>query len=149
VSTPAALTRPAPPGTVARRSLARVAVAVARLLALLPPKRLSAVLTVLSRGARPARYDQAKAARDLVLAVSLRCLGPQGCLPRSLATVVLSRLSGRWPTWCVGVRVAPPFGAHSWVEADGRMVDESLPDGYLTRLIAVPAGPRHRRCDAR
>ena len=132
-------------GTVRRRLAARIAVVVARGLAMLPPRRIRAVLTVLRRGARPAGYAEAKAARDLVLAVSLRCLGPQGCLPRSLATAVLCRLSGRWPTWCVGVRKAPPFGAHAWVEADGRMVDEPLPDGYFARLTAVPPGTTHRQ----
>jgi hypothetical protein len=142
VSTPSALVRPRS-GTVGRRLAARIAVLVARGLAMLPPKRIRSVLTFLRQGARPAGYTEAKAARDTILSVSLRCLGPQGCLPRSLATVVLCRLSGRWPTWCVGVRVAPPFGAHAWVEADGRMVDEPMPDGYLARLMAVP--PRATR----
>jgi len=149
VSTPAALTRPTPTGTVGRRSAARIAVVVAHALSRLPPKRLHSVLAVLRRGARPARYAEAKAARDLVLAVSLRCLGPRGCLPRSLATAVLCRLTGRWPTWCVGVRVAPPFGAHSWVEADGRMVDEPMPEGYLARLISLPPVADRRSPDDR
>ncbi|GIE88416.1 lasso peptide biosynthesis B2 protein [Actinoplanes regularis] len=148
MTTPAALTRPEPPGTAARRFAARIAVLLARALAMLPPKRLRWVLTVLSRGARPARYAQAKAARDLVMAVSLRCLGPQGCLPRSLATVLLCRFAGRWPTWCVGVRVTPPFSAHSWVEADRRLVDEPMPGECLARLITVPPGPDRRCSDA-
>ncbi|GGN63914.1 hypothetical protein GCM10010112_23600 [Actinoplanes lobatus] len=139
MTTPAALVRPTPPGTVGRRSVARVAVLLARGLAMAPPKRIRAVLTVLRRGARPSGYAEAKASRDMVLAVSLRCLGPQGCLPRSLATVILCRLAGHWPAWCVGVGTAPPFTAHAWVEADGRMVDEPMPDGYLAKLITVPA----------
>ncbi|MEV6302676.1 lasso peptide biosynthesis B2 protein [Actinoplanes sp. NPDC051861] len=137
MSTPAALTRPVPPGTIGRRFVARLAVLAARALAVLPPRRLRTVLAVLRRGARPAGYAEAKAARDLVIAVSLRCLGPRGCLPRALATVLLCRLAGTWPTWCVGVRVAPPFGAHSWVEADGLLVDEPMPEGYLARLFTV------------
>jgi hypothetical protein len=137
VSTPGALVRPTS-GTAGRRFAARLAVLVARGVATLPPRRIRSVLTVLRLGARPARYDEAESAREVVLAVSLRCLGPQGCLPRSLATAVLCRMSGSWPTWCVGVRVAPPFGAHAWVEADGRMVDEPMPDGYMAKLIEVP-----------
>lgn len=137
MTVPGALRRPSgvPP---ARRAAARLAVSLAKLLALLPPGRLRTVLTLLSRGARPAAYDRARAAREAVLAVSLTCLGPRGCLPRSLATALLCRMAGAWPTWCVGARVMPPFGAHAWVEAEGRAVAEDAPDGYLTPLIAVP-----------
>ncbi|MEU4690062.1 lasso peptide biosynthesis B2 protein [Actinoplanes sp. NPDC023714] len=138
MSTPAALTRPARPGTPGRRLMARSAVLAAHGLATLPPARLRAVLAVLRRGAGPATYAEAEAARNLVLAVSLRCLGPKGCLPRSLATVLLCPAAGRWPTWCVGVRVAPPFAAHSWVEAEGRMVGEPMPAGYLATLFTLP-----------
>jgi hypothetical protein len=96
-------------------------------------------MTLLRRGAAPATHVNAKAARDAVLAVSLACTGPQGCLPRSLATALLCRMSGQWPVWCVGVRVLPPFGAHAWVEAEGRLVDEDAPDDYFQRLMTVPA----------
>ncbi|MGP4025015.1 lasso peptide biosynthesis B2 protein [Actinomadura sp. 3N407] len=137
MTVPSALHRPSgvPP---ARRAAARLAVSLARLLTFLPPARLRPVLGVLSRGARPATYDRARAAREAVLAVSLTCLGPRGCLPRSLATVLLCRMRGEWPTWCAGARVMPPFGAHAWVEAEGRPVEEDVPDGYLTPLITVP-----------
>jgi hypothetical protein len=130
---------------MSRRAAARLAVALARLLALLPPARIRAVLAVLRRGARPATYGQARAARDAVVAVSLTCLGPRGCLPRSLATVLLCRMGGGWPTWCAGARVMPPFGAHAWVEAEGRLVEENVPDGYLTPLITVPPRDGARR----
>lgn len=142
MTVPSALHRPAgiPP---AHRAMARVAVAIARPVALLPPRRIRRLLTVLSKGAVPAGREQAKAARDAVLSVSLTCLGSQGCLPRSLATALLCRLWGVWPTWCVGVRAMPPFGAHAWVEADGEMIDENVPAGYLSPLISVP--PRHGR----
>ncbi|AQZ62002.1 polyketide beta-ketoacyl synthase [[Actinomadura] parvosata subsp. kistnae] len=140
MSVPSALERPQ--GVPWRaRAAARVAVAAAFVLALLPPNRLRAVLRLLRHGARPATYAQAKAARDAVLAVSLTCLGVHGCLPRSLATTVLCRLRGSWPTWCSGVRMRPPFAAHAWVEAEGTPVEETVPDGYLTPLITV--GPRH------
>ncbi|GAB3001955.1 hypothetical protein GCM10027184_68380 [Saccharothrix stipae] len=115
-----------------------MAVAAARPIARLSPARIRQVLTVLRRRARPATYAQAKQARDAVLAISLACAGPQGCLPRSLATALLCRMAGTWPTWCTGARRKPPFAAHAWVEADGRMVDEQLPADYFIHLIDVP-----------
>ncbi|KOV81682.1 polyketide beta-ketoacyl synthase [Nocardia sp. NRRL S-836] len=119
------------------RIAARCAVAVATPLARLRPHRLRRVLGFARRGARPASYAEAKAARDAVLAVSLRCLGPQGCLPRSAAVALLCRMSGSWPTWCAGVRVLPPFGAHAWVEAEGEPVDENLPPRYFRPLMTI------------
>ncbi|WP_119726786.1 lasso peptide biosynthesis B2 protein [Thermomonospora amylolytica] len=142
MTVPSALTRPSGVPR-SHRIAARAAVAAALPLTLLPPRRLRAVLALVSRGARPARHPQAEAARNAVLAVSLTCLGAQGCLPRSLATALLCRIWGVWPTWCTGVRVKPPFGAHAWVEADGRPVGEEGPEGYLNPLIAVP--PRDAR----
>jgi hypothetical protein len=146
VTVPGALHRPSG-GPVGRRAAARFAVSLALLLSHLPPGRIRWVLAALRTGARPAGHDQARAAREAVAAVSLTCLGPRGCLPRSLATALLCRLGGTWPTWCVGVRTLPPFGAHAWVEADGRLVGENVPDGYLTPLITVPprAGDRRAR----
>jgi hypothetical protein len=120
-----------------RRLLAIVAVAVARLLAGLPPGRIRQVLTWVGKGAHPARHDQALAARNAVTAVSLVCRGPQGCVPRSIATALLCRAGGIWPTWCVGVRKVGPFAAHAWVEVDGAMVGEQDPDDYFHRLMVV------------
>ncbi|WUH96275.1 lasso peptide biosynthesis B2 protein [Spirillospora sp. NBC_00431] len=144
MTVPGALHRPSgtPP---ARRAAARVAVALARLLARLPPGYIRLVLGILSAGARPATYEQARAARDAVTSVSLTCLGPRGCLPRSVATALLCRLGGAWPTWCAGVRTLPPFGAHAWVEAEDRIVEENVPGGYLAPLIIVaPRGAKRR-----
>ncbi|MFF1377798.1 lasso peptide biosynthesis B2 protein [Streptomyces sp. NPDC058308] len=136
MTTPSALERPSgvPFG---RRMAARVVLLPAVALSLLPPRRIRALLDVARRGARPATAAQAKDARDAMCAVSLRCAGPKGCLPRSLGAALLCRLGGSWPTWCTGVRVVPPFTAHAWIEADGRPVDEGVPDDYFTRLIAV------------
>ncbi|MGI8334546.1 lasso peptide biosynthesis B2 protein [Actinomadura scrupuli] len=142
MTTPSALHRPTDISR-SHRLAARVAVAAAFLLARLPPRRIRAVCALLSRGAAPATYAEAKAARDAVLAVSLTCLGTHGCLPRSLATTLLCRMAGVWPTWCVGARMMPPFGAHAWVEADGRLVDEQGPEGYFSPLMSVP--PRRGR----
>ncbi|MGW4162864.1 lasso peptide biosynthesis B2 protein [Streptomyces sp. NPDC004788] len=117
---------------------ARLTVGVARLLARRSPRRMRAVLGAVSRGARPARYEEARAARDAVTAVSMRCAAPEGCLPRSLATALLCRLHGRWPTWCVGVRRLPPFAAHAWVEAEGVPVGEDHPPDYFRTFFTVP-----------
>lgn len=121
-----------------RLRAAAVAVAlVARLLSFLPPRRLKRVLTRLSRSARPATAGEAAAARDAVNTVSLACRAREGCLPRSIATALLCRLHGTWPSWRTGVRRLPPFEAHAWVEVAGRMVGEPYPAGYFTALIIV------------
>jgi Transglutaminase-like superfamily len=121
-----------------RRIVTYLAVGGGRLLATQSPRRIRTVLGWLRRGARPATFDQAKAARDAVVTVSLVCAAREGCLARSLATVLLGRLGGQWPTWCVGARRLPPFGAHAWVEADGVMVGEDYPPDYFRTLFRVP-----------
>jgi len=115
---------------------ALLVVPVARLLATRPPERIRAVLTRLRAGARPATAARTLAANDAVVAVSTRCSG-EYCLQRSLAVALLCRLTGSWPTWCVGVRT-DPFGAHAWVEAEGRPIAESFGAGYYRRMITVP-----------
>jgi hypothetical protein len=129
------------PGAVPlpRRLLVYAVIGVARVLATRSPRRIRTVLDVLHRGARPATYEHAKAARDTVVAVSLTCAAREGCLPRSLATALLCRLGGSWPAWCVGARRLPPFAAHAWVEAEGVMVDEDYPPDYFRPLVRVPA----------
>lgn len=144
MTTPSALERPADVPFV-RKLGARLVLVPAVALSLLPPRRIRHVLNVLRRGAAPATAAQAKNARDAVCAVSLRCAGPRGCLPRSLGAALLCRLGGTWPTWCTGARVVPPFTAHAWIEADGRPIDEGVPDDYFTRLMAVaPVSQRAR-----
>ncbi|MFI6014085.1 lasso peptide biosynthesis B2 protein [Streptomyces sp. NPDC051243] len=119
------------------RLTAHAAVIAARLLAHLPPRRIRAVLGQGRRGARPARYDEALRARREVTAVSTLCAG-RYCLQRSLATTLLCRMRGHWPTWCSGVRTAP-FGAHAWVEADGKPVGEPADTATYRPMITVPA----------
>ncbi|WP_308108955.1 lasso peptide biosynthesis B2 protein [Streptomyces antimicrobicus] len=120
-----------------RRLWIRALVATARLLVLLRPHRLQQVLRYLSRGAAPASTAAARTARAEVLASSLAMNGPRNCLPRSVAVVLLCRSRGLWPTWCVGVRVAPPFTAHAWVEAEGELVGEPGRYDSWARLITV------------
>ncbi|MBM4792952.1 lasso peptide biosynthesis B2 protein [Streptomyces sioyaensis] len=144
MTTPSALERPTGvPFT--RRLAARLVLLPAVALSFLPPHRVRAVLGLVRRGAAPASAGQAKNARDAMCAVSLRCAGPRGCLPRSLGAALLCRLGGSWPTWCTGVRVVPPFTAHAWIEVDARPVDEGVPDDYFTPLIAVAPVSRPTR----
>ncbi|GHG62131.1 lasso peptide biosynthesis B2 protein [Streptomyces griseocarneus] len=97
-------------------------------------------------GARPATYDEAGRARAVVTSISWKCAAARGCLQRSIATALLCRMSGTFPTWYVGVRIAPPFGAHAWVAAEGRDVDEPYPAGYHQPPLTVAprSGPAHR-----
>ncbi|WP_461083858.1 lasso peptide biosynthesis B2 protein [Streptomyces deserti] len=120
-----------------RRLAARTAVAAALLVARLPPRRIRAVLNAVRRGARPADYAQALRARQDVTAVSTLCAG-RFCLQRSLATALLCRMRGSWPTWCSGVRM-PPFAAHAWVEAEGRRVGEPQDTVTYRTIISIPA----------
>ncbi|MFJ8159304.1 lasso peptide biosynthesis B2 protein [Streptomyces sp. NPDC096136] len=128
-----------------QRLLTLLAVVAAERLARRPPAQIQAVLIRLRKEARPARYTEARAARQAVVAVSLRCASQEGCLPRSLATVLLCRARGSWPEWSVGVRARPPFRAHAWVEAEGRMVEEDVERSYFRPLFSVPAEEGRRR----
>ncbi|MFI1379353.1 lasso peptide biosynthesis B2 protein [Embleya sp. NPDC020886] len=118
-----------------RHVTARLAVAVARPLALLPPRRLRRVLRVVSLGARPAGVAEATQARHAVVSVSARCAG-QGCLQRSVATVLLCRIRGTVPDWCTGVRTQP-FRAHAWVEAAGTPIGESGDMALFHTVLSV------------
>ncbi|WP_406638461.1 lasso peptide biosynthesis B2 protein [Amycolatopsis sp. WGS_07] len=118
-----------------RKPLPLLTVSIATLLLLLSPKHLCAALEFARRGARPATYEQARNARRSVVAISLRCAG-DGCLLRSVATALLCRAHGTWPTWRTGVRTQP-FSAHAWIEADGKVVDEIHPPGYFAPLLTV------------
>ncbi|WP_245627707.1 lasso peptide biosynthesis B2 protein [Actinomadura oligospora] len=127
------------PGGLNRRErlAAHTAVLAARALKRCPPQRLRHLIGMLGKGARPSTYEEASRARAAVTNVSMLCAGPRSCLSRSIATVVLCRMRGTIPTWCVGVRVGPPFGAHAWVVAEDRDVDEPYPVGYHRALITV------------
>ncbi|MFC4016248.1 lasso peptide biosynthesis B2 protein [Nonomuraea purpurea] len=131
------LTAPRPP--LIRRAAARAAIAAARLLACLPPRRIVAVLHLIRHGSAPATHAQALRARNDIVATSRRCAG-RYCLQRSLATVLLCRMRGTWPRWCTGVRT-PPFAAHAWVEAEGRQVGEPA-DTVTFQVILDVSHPR-------
>jgi hypothetical protein len=121
-----------------RRIAARVAVGAAWLLVRLSPSRLRKVLELASRGARQASAREASEARQAVISVSVQCAG-QGCLQRSVATVLLARMVGLWPVWCTGV-ITEPFRAHAWVEVDGVPIDERAEIASYHKMMVVSAG---------
>ncbi|GAT69131.1 putative lasso peptide modification enzyme [Planomonospora sphaerica] len=126
-----------------RRLGVRIAIGVAFFLARRSPAQMRAVFTLLRKGARAASYGEARQAREAVVTRSLICESRRGCLPRSIAAALVCRLGGTWPTWCVGVGTAPPFGAHAWIEADGRMVEEEEPSSHYRKLITIgPLGEK-------
>ncbi|MGW2546929.1 lasso peptide biosynthesis B2 protein [Kitasatospora sp. NPDC001574] len=127
------------PLTPAERAAATLAVTAARLLTRLNPGRLRRTLEAARGTAPPASTAQALAARRAVVTVSARCAG-EGCLQRSVATALLCRSRGTWPTWCTGVR-SDPFRAHAWVEADGQPVGEPASTALYHRVLTVPSRP--------
>ncbi|MER7760218.1 lasso peptide biosynthesis B2 protein [Streptomyces sp. NPDC097619] len=109
----------------------RTAVLAALLLARMPPHRIRSVMRLAAGGSRQAEYETADAHYRAVAAAGPRCAGWRGCLPRSIAVALLCRAEGRWPDWNVGVRRTPPFAAHAWLEAEGRVVAEpGTPTAY-------------------
>jgi hypothetical protein len=124
------------------RAPAYAAACLAAPMARCSPARILRILRFLGRGARAADHASVRVYRAAVVAVSPSCRGQQGCLRRSLAVMLLARLHGQRPDWCVGVRTSP-FAAHAWVEADGRPVGEEGPDGaantYRTLLSSRAA----------
>ncbi|WP_372412282.1 lasso peptide biosynthesis B2 protein [Streptomyces luteireticuli] len=118
---------------------------LARALARLSPRNIRRILQLARLGAAPATIDQALAARQDIIAVSARCAG-EHCLQRSLATVLLCRTRGVWPTWRSGVR-GEPFRAHAWIEVDGQPIGEP-PSTALYHPIITIAHPLRvdRRC---
>jgi hypothetical protein len=125
-----------------RQVTARIAVATARLLGLLPPRRLRQVLRLACAGTGPATAGQALAARQAVISVSPRCAG-QGCLERSVATALLCRARGTWPDWCTGFRTEP-FRAHAWVEAEGAAIGETGDMTLFHAVMTVRSRPREQ-----
>lgn len=120
-----------------RRLLVRLVVRVALVAAKLPPRRLYRLMSRASVGARPAGHVSTARVHKEVLVVRPRCAGWRACLPRSISIALLCRLRGEWPDWCVGVRAAPPFAAHAWVQAEGRLVGEPGTPADYRPLIAV------------
>ncbi|MEI5527302.1 lasso peptide biosynthesis B2 protein [Streptomyces brasiliscabiei] len=123
-----------------RRPLPLLAVGAAHLIGRLSAPRIHRILTVCSHGGRPATYAEAARARAEIVAVGPRHAG-QGCLPRSIATVLLCRARGAWPTWRTGMRTVST-ATHAWVEAEGRPVDDLPPTPGIPPIMTV--APRAR-----
>lgn len=138
------MTMPRATGSLPRRLLVRVVVASALAMTFLPPMRLKKVMRLLSRGAGEATRRQATDAYLAVISTSARCAGWRGCLPRSIAVAVLCRLRGAWPYWHLGVKATPPFAAHAWLEAEGRVVAERGSPGDYRSLVVVAPGAAGR-----
>lgn len=122
--------------SVGERLSGHLAVGLARLLITAAgrrPRLLAQVLLLLGQGTRPATAVSARRAHRIVETVSLRCAGPYGCMPRSVAIVLLCRSRGQRVTWRVGVH-SPPARTHAWVEAGGEPVGEP----FDPRLLYVP-----------
>lgn len=125
--------------TASQRLVIRVVVHIAQFVSEWQPTRVQRLLRIISRGAKPGSYEDVSRARDDVLSVSTISRGPSACLVRSISVVLLCRLRGSWADWCVGVLAEPPFMAHAWVEADGRIVDEELRPDEVRVLVRVTA----------
>ena len=113
-----------------------------RLLAHLRPTVLERVLSILSRGARPADIAGAEAALVTIGSWNYRLAGPRACLPRSIAAALLCRCRGYWPEWHVGTRTQPPFRAHAWLAVGSRIVLEPGDAESYASLLSVKPGPR-------
>lgn len=119
---------------------ARIAVAAATLLSLLPPYLIALFLKRTMRDAEQSTPAQSIVARSQICTVSPRCAG-QGCLQRSLATVILCRISGHCPSWKTGYQIEP-FRAHAWVEVSGVPINEPAEvNSYITTLELQPPRP--------
>ena len=135
-----------------RRAVAYAAVGAARLLATQPPRRIRAVLGHLRRGAAPATFAQAKAARDTVVAVSLPLRGPGG-LPAPFAGHRAALPAGRPVADLVrrgpaaaAVRAPTPGWRPRAGHGGGGLPARLLPHLLHRPLIHDrPASPRRRR----
>ena len=116
---------------------ARLAVLIAYMLARFPPIFLEKVMRLLLfKGHRPPLPVIVKY-RAAVVSVSDTCAG-HGCLPRSIATVIVARMNGYGIAWFTGVKDAP-FTAHAWVEVAGSAVNELIPIGVFSKVLsAIP-----------
>lgn len=123
-----------------KRALIRAAVHAADYLQKRDPASLRQLLERIASEARPATFEETERVKDEVLSASPECRGSDACLTRSITIALLCRLRGRWPSWCVGVLMTPPFTAHAWVEAEARVVEDVLRVGDYRTFYTVRAG---------
>lgn len=125
-------------GEVTTRGLglrARVAVLLAFAVCSRSPRFVQRFLRLLGKGARRPEFADLLRYRRAVVGVSRYCAG-EGCLPRSVATLILARSYGHTGTWKTGLR-QDPFLAHAWVELDGQMVGEPDSVRLLRTVLTV------------
>jgi len=120
--------------------IGEVLVTYARTRGLVRGRELRDVVAVLRRGAPEDGVDSPavrRVAYRLASAVQ-RTLGPlpidSRCLMRSLVLARMLARRGIGATVVIGVRVAPDFGAHAWVEYGGRAL---LPPLDVERLVEI------------
>lgn len=125
-----------------RYAQVHIAMAMASLLSRVRPSAIQQILSILRLGARPSRPDEAESAFHDVHQVAPHLRGPTRCLARSLTVVIVCRFRGHWPTWCVGVRIQPPFVPHAWVEVDRRCIGEVGGAVSYRTMLTVPISDR-------
>ncbi|NQE87505.1 lasso peptide biosynthesis B2 protein [Nocardia terpenica] len=120
---------------LSQRIPALLAVETARVVSALPPRYLYRFLRLIRNRAVAATEVEVHTARDMITTASLRCAG-EYCVQRSVATALLCRIHGVWPTWCVGVRTAP-FTAHAWVAVGDNPIGEPYIAGDFQPIMTV------------
>lgn len=120
---------------------ATLLVAVSKLL--LTKWRTSAVLNLLagSRTRRGKGLDPDLAAQSVAAASGwLRA----NCLPQAIALAALLQRNGKSPAVVIGCRLYGPgrWGAHAWVEADGKRFDTLDEHAEHTELARLTASSR-------
>lgn len=121
------------PATWQSQLRTRSCVAAAFALSQINPLWLGRVMTAVVRNGNRPTAELVEHHRRMVVAVSMYCAG-EGCLPRSIATALLSRSYGYGITWCTGAQDRP-FAAHAWVELDGEPIGEVSQLGGFQKLI--------------
>lgn len=116
--------------------LARLALLLSAPLNWLRPSTIEKILSRLIRNSPPATKEQVQVIRDAVCTVSRRCRSQEGCLRRSLAVVVATRLKGKSVSWCTGCAL-DPFQAHAWVEVNHIPVGEPDEVRSYSKVIHV------------
>jgi len=142
MSSPMALNKSNEPGReripLYRHAEILAAYGLALTMARMKPIRIRGVLRLVSSGSRcPASLAEATEVYNEVYRALPRARGAFGCLAFSLTCAFMLRSRGVWPTWCAGVRTQPPFAAHAWIEADSRVVGETIESSALATLIRV------------
>ncbi|MCE0445053.1 lasso peptide biosynthesis B2 protein [Streptomyces tricolor] len=99
--------------------------------------RLRAVLEFARRGAAPATVDQRLSAREAVVSVKPALCRTGAVCKRSIATALLCRVRGTWPTWCTGVRTIPsPPTPGS--RPRGSSSARAIPRAHFKTLMSIP-----------